>query len=156
MPDLALSRRRLLRVAAIGASSLAAPALIGRASGQAPRWSGENPFTLGVASGAPSPDGFVIWTRLAPDPLSPDPASPGGMPPEPVPIIYEVATDDTMRDVVQRGTVFAEPSDAHTVHLEVSKLAPGRPYWYRFSSGSAQSPIGQALTLPASDADRSV
>ena len=24
------------------------------------------PFTLGVASGDPLPDGFVIWTRLAP------------------------------------------------------------------------------------------
>jgi alkaline phosphatase D len=27
------------------------------------------PFTLGVASGDPSPDGFVLWTRLAPIPL---------------------------------------------------------------------------------------
>jgi phosphodiesterase/alkaline phosphatase D-like protein len=26
------------------------------------------PFTLGVASGDPAPDGFVIWTRLAPAP----------------------------------------------------------------------------------------
>jgi alkaline phosphatase D len=28
-----------------------------------------NPFTLGVASGEPLPDGVVRWTRLAPDPL---------------------------------------------------------------------------------------
>ena len=27
------------------------------------------PFSLGVASGDPSPDGVVLWTRLAPDPL---------------------------------------------------------------------------------------
>jgi alkaline phosphatase D len=27
------------------------------------------PFSLGVASGDPEPDGVVIWTRLAPDPL---------------------------------------------------------------------------------------
>ena len=27
------------------------------------------PFLLGVASGDPVPDGFVIWTRLAPRPL---------------------------------------------------------------------------------------
>ena len=27
------------------------------------------PFTLGVASGDPAPDGFVLWTRLAPKPL---------------------------------------------------------------------------------------
>src|SRR5689334_25164083 len=108
-------RRGLLKAAAIGVSGLAAPSLIGRANAQAPSWSGGNPFTLGVASGAPSPAGFVIWTRLAPDPFSPDPALPGGMPAEPVPVIYEVATEDGMREVVRRGTVFAEPSDAHTV-----------------------------------------
>ena len=34
------------------------------------------PFTLGVASGDPVPDGVVLWTRLAPDPLVPG----GGMP----------------------------------------------------------------------------
>ena len=28
-----------------------------------------NPFSLGVASGDPAPDGVVLWTRLAPDPL---------------------------------------------------------------------------------------
>jgi hypothetical protein len=27
------------------------------------------PFKLGVASGTPSADGFVLWTRLCPDPL---------------------------------------------------------------------------------------
>ena len=32
----------------------------------------ENPFSLGVASGDPSPDGFVLWTRLARLPLDDD------------------------------------------------------------------------------------
>ena len=32
----------------------------------------DNPFTLGVASGDPEPDGVVIWTRLAPSPLTGD------------------------------------------------------------------------------------
>jgi hypothetical protein len=36
------------------------------------------PFTLGVASGDPLPDGVVLWTRLAPGPLAED--GPGGMP----------------------------------------------------------------------------
>jgi alkaline phosphatase D len=30
---------------------------------------GSSPFTLGVASGDPSADGVVLWTRLALDPL---------------------------------------------------------------------------------------
>ena len=37
----------------------------------------DNPFTLGVASGDPSADGFVLWTRLAPRPIEG-----GGMPQE--------------------------------------------------------------------------
>lgn len=30
------------------------------------------PFPMGVAAGDPRLDGFVIWTRLALDPLAPD------------------------------------------------------------------------------------
>ena len=37
-----------------------------------------SPFSLGVAAGDPAPDGFVIWTKLAPPPLERS----GGMPPE--------------------------------------------------------------------------
>jgi alkaline phosphatase D len=33
-----------------------------------PVWA-EYPFQLGIAAGDPTPDGFVIWTRLAPRPL---------------------------------------------------------------------------------------
>ena len=47
-----------------------------RAAG-AQSWAAGDPFSLGVASGAPRPDGFVLWTRLAPEPLSPDPANAG-------------------------------------------------------------------------------
>ena len=43
---------------------LAAPAIL-RAQTVFRRY----PFSLGVAAGDPSPDGFVIWTRLAPEPL---------------------------------------------------------------------------------------
>jgi alkaline phosphatase D len=85
-----LSRRVLLKAGAIGASGLAAPAPSGRAAGQGLSWSNGDPFSLGVASGAPSTEGFVIWTRLAPVPLMPDPATPGGMPQKPIRIIAAV------------------------------------------------------------------
>jgi alkaline phosphatase D len=62
------------------------------------RAAGGHPFTLGVASGEPSYDGFVIWTRLAPAPLGPDGL--GGMA-EPVAVMWEVATNDTMRSIVR-------------------------------------------------------
>jgi alkaline phosphatase D len=124
---------------------IVSPSLIGRAAGQARRWS-QDPFSLGVAAGAPSPDGFVLWTRLAPEPLSTDEAAPGGMQPEPVEIGYEIATDDGMREILQRGTVVTDPAFAHSVHLDIAGLAPARPYWYRFTSGEAASRTGLART----------
>ena len=46
-----------------------------------------NPFTLGVASGDPAPDGVVLWTRSAPNPLADDGL--GGMPSRPVNVEWE-------------------------------------------------------------------
>src|SRR6516162_3652202 len=92
------------------------------------------PFSLGVASGCPRPDGVVLWTRLAPGPLSPDPNKPGGMPPDPVPVRWEIAEDEQMQRVVQSGSVTAEQANAHSVHAEVSGLLPDRVYFYRFTA----------------------
>jgi alkaline phosphatase D len=143
-----LSRRTFLRAAGGSAVvALAAPALVGCAAGPAPRWQ-RDPFTLGVAAGEPAPYGFVLWTRLAPEPLSADPATPGGMTGGDVDVDYEIATDPMMRAVIRRGTTTAEAAYAHSVHIEVHGLEPGRPYWYRFISGAAQSGIGRAVTAP--------
>jgi alkaline phosphatase D len=143
-----LSRRMILKVAALGVTGWAAPSIIGRAAGGMLSWREGDPFSLGVASGTPSTHGFTIWTRLAPQPLLPE-----GMPPQSVPIVYEIAADDGMVKVVQRSTVAASASFAHAVHVEVTGLAPGRPYWYRFNCGAAQSRIGRALTLPSPDSE---
>lgn len=107
------------------------------------------PFTLGVAAGDPIPDGMVIWTRLASDPLAPD--GRGGMG-DPVRVRWEVAEDEGMRRVVRSGYASAEPAFAHSVHVEVAGLRPGRPYFYRFAALGTESPIGRARTAPAADA----
>ena len=114
----------------------------------APFRGGRDPFTLGVASGEPAPDGFVIWTRLAPEPLDPDPATPGGMTPEPVEVAWEVGEDEAMRRVVRSGVAVARAEDAHTLHVEIAGLAPDRWYWYRFRTGGAASQVGRARTAP--------
>src|SRR5215510_16515487 len=81
-PGQLLSRRRVL--ASRGAIAVAFA--IGR---QRP-YAADSLFTLGVASGEPSSDGFVIWTRLAVNPLAPDGA--GGMS-APLSVFWEVAAD---------------------------------------------------------------
>ena len=68
---------------------MAAPALAQSKGGPAFKTS---PFTLGIAAGDPATDGFVIWTRLAPDPMNPR----GGMSPAPVDVTWQVATDRAM------------------------------------------------------------
>jgi len=105
----------------------------------------DDPFTLGVASGDPAPDGVVLWTRLAPRPFEPG----GGLPPAPIEVAYEIATDEGMTAIVQQGTALAEAAYAHSVHLEVAGLEPARWYWYRFRIGGYDSPIGRTKTAPA-------
>lgn len=134
------SRRHFL----VQAAALAAGAP--RMLRAAPQLNGD-PFTLGVASGYPSPDGFVLWTRLAPAPFAPG----GGMPGVPVPVSWEVAHDAHFGDVVARGTVWAEPAWGHSVHVETQRLMPGRWYFYRFHCGPATSATGRTRTAPAAD-----
>ena len=138
-----LTRRQLLDVAwKLGAASIAAPiaSSVVRAQMAFPAY----PFALGVASGDPWPDGVVLWTRLAPDPLAG-----GGMPMVPLEVGWEVATDRVFRQVVQNGTAVARPELGHSVHVEVGSLEPAREYFYRFRAGREVSQVGRTKTAPA-------
>src|SRR5207302_9945483 len=88
-------RRTLLKAAlgaGVAAGGMALPGILpARAQFRA------YPFSLGVAAGEPAADGFVIWTRLAPDPLLPW----GGMNPPPVEVTFEIAADAGMSQVVR-------------------------------------------------------
>jgi len=98
------------------------------------------PFALGVASGDPSTDGFVLWTRLsAGGALLDAPA---------VPVAYEVAEDEGFRRIARRGRRAASPALGHAVHVEIEGLRPGRTYWYRFHALGAVSPVGRTATAP--------
>ena len=133
------TRRGLLLGAGAATGVLAAPGLLRAAP------SSIDPFTLGVASGDPLPDGFVLWTRLAPDPLAKDGL--GGMS-SAVTVDWEVARDPAMRQTAAKGRAVADAGFVHSVHVEVGGLQPDRPYWYRFTAMGAQSPVGRARTAP--------
>ena len=138
-----LSRRRFLGGAvALATTGLVTPALHQRARAQV-RFTGY-PFTLGVASGCPHPDSVVLWTRLAPAPLSG-----GGMEPERVEVQWEVAYDEYFHTIVQHGSVWAAQELGHSVHVEVYGLEPARWYWYRFLVRDEVSPVGRTRTAPA-------
>ena len=100
-------------------------------------------FSLGIASGDPLPDGIVLWTRLAPDPLAG-----GGMPDQVVPVEWEIAEDEGLRKTVRRGVAQARPEYGHSVHVDVRGLRPDRAYWYRFRAGGQLSDTGRTRTAP--------
>lgn len=105
---------------------------------------GTDPFTLGVASGDPLPTAVVIWTRLAPEPLSIG----GGMGDRKAVVEWRVATDEGFRDVVRSGTATARPEHVHSVHVDVRGLRPSAEYFYQFRHGRHLSPIGRTRTAP--------
>ncbi|MFC0634842.1 alkaline phosphatase D family protein [Brevundimonas balnearis] len=142
MPLISPSRRGLILGLTSGAAGFAASGALAR------QVYVDYPFQLGVASGDPTPDGFVIWTRLAPQPLEVG----YGMPAAPVGVSWEVATDRGFGEVVRSGDVVARPELGHSVHVEVEGLQPGRDYFYRFVSGRERSATGRAKTAPAAGA----
>lgn len=93
-----LTRRQLLNVAwKLGTAAVLYPLAASRLLSQ-PLFR-EYPFALGVASGDPSPDGVVLWTRLAPDPLAG-----GGMPAAGVTVGWELSRDSAFRQIARSGT----------------------------------------------------
>jgi alkaline phosphatase D len=136
-----ISRREFNRLAAASAFSL-----LPLADAAAQLRFASPPFQLGVAAGDPAADGFVIWTRLAPEPF--DAAYLGQTIFE---VAWEVAEDAGFARIAKQGTAWARPHLAHSVHVEVEGLAPGREYFYRFRLGRYESATGRALTCPAAD-----
>jgi alkaline phosphatase D len=107
-----------------------------------------DPFSLGVASGDPTPDSVMLWTRLAPEPLVPG----YGMDAVRTAVRWELAEDDAFGRVVQQGRATAAPELGHSVHVDATGLTPGREYFYRFMAGDAVSAVGRTRTTPAADA----
>jgi alkaline phosphatase D len=99
-------------------------------------------FPQSVASGGPTPEGVVLWTRLSPEACRED-----------RPLAVEVATDRRFDDVVVRGVVppgRIGPAYDHTVRVDLDgALAPDGRYAYRFVHDGAASPTGRCRTLPA-------
>jgi alkaline phosphatase D len=121
-------------------------AATGRVAAQTIR---HDPFTLGVASGSPSADGMVLWTRLL--------AAAGGepLPAVPIEVRWELAADAQFRRVLQSGVALAEPQFAHSVHVEIEGLTQPSSrgaaphFWYRFMVADSVSAVGRTRLVPA-------
>ena len=147
-----LDRREILKLAAVGALAFSSV----RSAISRPVWR-DDPFQLGVASGSPTDDSVVLWTRL----LSPE------LPPQSkfqshsdsqaaVAVQWELADDEKFTRIVSRGQSLALPALAYAVHVEVTGLPENRWFFYRFFAGNAVSPVGRTRTFPAPDSAANV
>lgn len=108
-----------------------------------------DPFTLGVASGDPTTESVILWTRLALDPLNG-----GGMPEEDVEVLWEVSSSEEFSDILVSGIALAELRHGHSLHIDVPLDAKNGFVFYRFRVGNFTSPVGRTrLAAPADSSD---
>jgi len=104
-----------------------------------------DPFTLGVASGDPTTESVILWTRLAIDALNG-----GGMPDEDIDVLWEVSSTDQFTDIIASGMATAETRFGHAIHVDVPLPTQQNLVSYRFRVGDYTSPVGQTrLAAPA-------
>ena len=141
-----LPRRTVLAAGAAGAALTGTT--IASSPADARGAAGEKVFRHGIASGDPTPDAVLLWTRVTPTPES----IPGSGKGPRVTVTWQVARDPGFRDVVRHGTVETAPWRDHTVKVDVDGLRPGRWYFYRFRCDGVTSRTGRTRTAPAFDA----
>lgn len=144
------TRRTMLQASAAGVATAAAGPLrvFDVAAAEAPAHRGA--FGYGVASGDPTADAVVIWTRLTPPRRRPNEpvATPGSGLGAPTTVRWEVALDHRFTRVVARGVERTSPESDHTVKVDVTGLRPYTRYWYRFRAAGQTSPVGRTQTAP--------
>ena len=128
------TRRQILSGAAVVAGAVALP-------GSAAYASPVDLFSLGVASGDPLPGAVILWTRLL--------RAAGSLPQRRIDVQWQVAHDEHFRRVARSGHAVARAELAHSVHVDVRGLQPGREYFYRFRALGTTSPVGRTRTAPA-------
>ncbi|MCS1351050.1 alkaline phosphatase [Mechercharimyces sp. CAU 1602] len=147
----AIDRRTFLKATSLyammslGATILHPPAILAQKRSLIPYFS-TYPFSVGVASGDPLPDGIIIWTRLIMDRESME-----RLRSHPLDVHWEVAEDKRFKRIVHAGTTVARPDLHYAVHVDVRGLKANREYYYRFLAGNEQSPIGRTKTAPAAE-----
>lgn len=149
---LAPSRRAVLKGAAIAAATAAGSSVFRSfdvEAAAAPAHRGV--FGYGVASGDPTGDSVVIWTRATPPVRRGEPvATPGSGLGAPLRVHWEIARDRDFSRVVDQGVLLTSPRSDHTVKVDVSGLHPYTRYYYRFRAAGDVSPVGRTQTAPDS------
>ena len=106
----------------------------------------KTPFSLGIASGSPTDNSIVLWTRLFDSGLFSS-----NVPNESIDVGWQLAEDEAFLRIVKSGTSLALPALAHSVHTEVSGLPSNKWFFYRFQCRGFISAVGKTRTLPSAN-----
>ena len=132
-----LTRREFIRLSAMGAGgAVLSYGLMGCSLTSDDDDPVEVTFDHGVASGDPLADRVILWTRVSPL----EEASR-------VRVSWEVATDAEFTQVITNGSTHTSAERDYTVKVDAAGLSANTTYYYRFSSGDAQSVTGRTQTL---------
>ena len=146
------SRRSVLKGAALTAAAVGTGGSVFRSfdveAAAAPAHRGV--FGYGVASGDPTADAIVLWTRATPPRRNPHEAvaTPGSGCGHPLHVHWELAHDEQFRHIVRRGVVETSAARDHTVKVDVRGLRTYTRYYYRFRAAGETSPTGRTQTAP--------
>jgi len=99
------------------------------------------PFYHGVASGDPTQNSIILWTRITLDDPSDSEA-----------VNWLIATDTDFTDVIASGETTTSADKDFTVKIDVTDLEPGTTYYYVFQHDDVFSVAGRTRTA-ATNAD---
>lgn len=100
------------------------------------------PFYHGVASGDPTSNSVILWTRVTPESGQTS-----------IPVSFRVATDPGLNDLVGMGGAVATSEHDFCVKVDVADLQPGTVYYYGFTVNGVHSLTGRTRTLPVGGID---
>lgn len=129
-----MHRRRFLQTL-LAAVALLAPAFRARAGRAPERFAA---FLHGVASGDPTADSVILWTRVSGYPAHA----------REVRVRWQVAEDRGMSRLIEGGIATTDAARDFTVKVDVTGLPAGSTLYYWFEAGNVMSPVGRTRTLP--------
>lgn len=103
-------------------------------------------FPQGVASGDPTYNSVILWTRRPP--VNDNTASK---------LIVEISTTPEFKKILAGGTTTISADSDWTCRFIAKDLEPNHEYWYRFiDEHGFASRVGRTITAPKEDADAPV
>jgi len=95
-----------------------------------------SPFYHGIASGDPTQNSVILWTRITPESFDEDSLN----------VRWFIASDTSFTDIIQHGDFNTFADRDYTVKVDVQNLEPQTTYYYLFQFNGISSMTGRTRT----------